>query len=146
METQIMNIFGKHSFPMKKLMRMNYWMPKFRHLSPWALPDEMPASNLELGKLAVQRMASVDPATEIEVFDTKELADAIDETWIVSGQSPTQRELVEKMSENQTIYVEGAFCIWLRRTSINYFILRSEPNKPTQEDLKDQNSFDFDGN
>ena len=97
-ELMILNIFGRHAIPMKKLMRMSYWMPK------------------------------------------------LDDTWIVSGQSPSQRQLLSKLKEKQTVYVEGAFTIWLRRTSINYFILRVDPVLPTEEEKKRREEFDYDGN
>jgi len=143
-ETMIMNIFGKHGHPMKKLMRMSYWMPKFKHASPWPLPETIPNSNLEIGKLAVARMCSVDPASIIETFETKELEDSIDDTWIVSGQSPIQQELLEKIEAQKTVYIEGGFPIWLRRTSINYFILRSEPIAPSKKEFDLHSQFDFD--
>ena len=144
-ETQLLNTFGKHSHPTKKMMRMSYWMPKFKNASPWPLPQTIPNSNLEIGKLAVERMCSVDPASTVELFQTNELADSLDDTWIVSGQSPIQRELLEKMEKLKTVYVEGGFTIWLRRTSINYFILRTEPVPPSKEELELNKQFDFDG-
>ena len=63
-------IFGKSlSHPQRKYMRMMYWMPKFKNLSPWLLPNPVPTDNLELAKLAMQRIGSVDLQTEVEVFD-----------------------------------------------------------------------------
>lgn len=144
MQKQMMNIFGRHGFPTKKLMRMSYWMPKFKNMSPWALPQKLPNSAFELAKIAMKRMTTVDPATEIEIFQTTDVADSIDNTWIVSGQSPTQKELIEKMKDHETVYVEGAFCLWLRKSTIHYFILRSEPVKPTEEVKKSQDLFDYD--
>ena len=144
-ETMIMNTFGKHGHPMKKLMRMSYWMPKFKNASPWALPQTIPNSNLEIGKLAVTRMCSIDPASTVETFQTKELEDSIDDTWIVSGQSPIQQELLEKLESHKAVYVEGGFPIWLRRTTINYFILRSEPVPLSKKDFDLRSQFDFDG-
>ena len=141
----VLNIFGRHGFPTKKLRRMTYWMPKFKNLSPWALPEKIPNSNLEIAKLAVQRMGSVDPATVIEIFQTSELKDAIDDTWIVCGQAQKQKDLLAKLKEKQTVFVEGAFTIWLRRTSINYFILRSEPVPLSEEEQKLRSEFDYDG-
>ncbi|XP_046437400.1 evolutionarily conserved signaling intermediate in Toll pathway, mitochondrial-like isoform X1 [Daphnia pulex] len=143
-DQMVLNIFGRHGAPTKKLRRMAYWMPKFKNQSPWALPQKIPNSNLEIAKLAVQRMGSVDPATEMNIFQTSELQDAIDDTWIVNGQSANQRDLLAKLKEKQTVYVEGAFTIWLRRTSINYFILRSEPVPLTEEEQKQQNEYDYD--
>lgn len=90
-------------------------------------------------------MCSVDPASEMEIFQTNELKDAIDDTWIVSGQSSTQRELLAKLKTKQTVYVEGAFPIWLRKTSINYFILRTDPVPLSEEELKQQAEYDYDG-
>lgn len=145
MERMVLNIFGRHGFPTKKLMRMNYWMPKFKNLSPWPLPENIPSSSLEIAKLAVQRMCSVDPASEIETFQTNELQDSIDDTWIVSGQSPMQRELLAKLEERQTVYVEGAFTIWLRKSSINYFILRTDPVPLSEDKLKEREEYDYDG-
>lgn len=144
-EDMVLNIFGNHGFPTKKLKRMAYWMPKFKNLSPWPLPDNIPNSNIELAKLAIQRMCSVDPASKMDIFHTKDLKDAIDDTWIVSGQSPTQRELLQKLGEKQTVYVEGAFTIWLRRASLNYFILRSDATPLSAEELERHSNFDYDG-
>jgi len=143
-EAMIMNTFGKHGHPMKKLMRMSYWLPKFKNASPWPLPQTIPNSNLEIAKLAVARMCSVDPASTIDIFQTKELEDSIDDTWIVSGQSIIQQELLEKLEAQKPVYVEGGFPIWLRKTSINYFILRSEPVVPTEKELDLHSQFDFD--
>nr|CAG4634828.1 EOG090X07J4 [Alona affinis] len=144
MENMMLNIFGRHARPLKKLRRMAYWMPKFKNMSPWALPERIPDETLELAKLAIARMGTVDPASEIEVFQAKEVADSVDDTWIVSGQSPTQRELLAKLPERQTVYVEGAFTIWLKRSSISYFILRAEPIAPSEEELKLRNEYDYD--
>nr|CAG4649391.1 EOG090X07J4 [Scapholeberis mucronata] len=142
LEKMVLNIFGRHGIPTKKLMRMNYWMPKFKNLSPWPLPDKIPSSNLEIGKLAVHRMCSVDPASVVETFETNQLEDSIDDTWIVSGQSPTQQDLLAKLEKSQTVYVEGGFTIWLRRSSINYFILRAEPTP--RAEVKESEQYDFD--
>ncbi|PSN30550.1 Evolutionarily conserved signaling intermediate in Toll pathway [Blattella germanica] len=56
------------------------------------------------------------------------------------AQSPVQRELLDAHPHDVSIYVEGAFRIWLRNVSVNYFILRADarprPNQP-DEDLDD---------
>lgn len=130
------NIFGRWSFPMRKASRMSYWMPKFKYLSPWVLPEELPDNALELAKLAVQRMTSVDLTTKLTIYDCQNLDDAYDLTWIVSGQSPEQQRLIEELPSNRPIYVEGAFRVWLRNVCMNYFILRAEP-KPVPEKKTD---------
>nr|CAG4644015.1 EOG090X07J4 [Lepidurus arcticus] len=141
MEDMIRNIFGKHSFPLRKYGRMMYWMPKFKNISPWPVPHDLNDS-LELAKLAIQRISSVDLQSKMEIFQASELPDALDHTWIVSAQSPTQRQLIESYPADKAVYVEGAFTIWLRRSSVSYFILRGEPSPPPTP--TSQTSFDPD--
>uniref|UniRef100_A0A1B0G104 Evolutionarily conserved signaling intermediate in Toll pathway, mitochondrial n=1 Tax=Glossina morsitans morsitans TaxID=37546 RepID=A0A1B0G104_GLOMM len=71
------------------------------------------------------------------VFETKNVVDAIDDTWIVSGMSPDQTQLLHKHPYNKAIYIEGPFLIWLRSRTINYFTLRADPDV---EFLKSLNS------
>lgn len=61
--------FGRRTHPMRKFQRMLYWMPKFKNLSPWPLPDPLPDSSLELAKLAMQRITSTDLQTKITCFN-----------------------------------------------------------------------------
>lgn len=74
----LLNVFGKYSTPYKRYCRMMYWMPKFKNLSPWPLPEEMPREGLELARLAIRQITSVDPATRIEVIDTQDIPDSND--------------------------------------------------------------------
>nr|XP_045608013.1 evolutionarily conserved signaling intermediate in Toll pathway, mitochondrial-like [Procambarus clarkii]XP_045608015.1 evolutionarily conserved signaling intermediate in Toll pathway, mitochondrial-like [Procambarus clarkii]XP_045608016.1 evolutionarily conserved signaling intermediate in Toll pathway, mitochondrial-like [Procambarus clarkii]XP_045608017.1 evolutionarily conserved signaling intermediate in Toll pathway, mitochondrial-like [Procambarus clarkii]XP_045608018.1 evolutionarily c len=120
------NTFGKYGHPVRKYARMMYWMPKFKNASPWRLPDIVPNDAFELAKMAVARMCSVDPSSTISVFETKDVEDALEDTWIVSGQSPVQQELVEKHLLEEPIKVEGPFRIYLRDKCVGYFILRAE--------------------
>ncbi|KAA0202646.1 hypothetical protein HAZT_HAZT009909 [Hyalella azteca] len=138
MEDIILMVFGSNSHPMKKCRRMNYWMHKFANASPWPLPKPVPSEVLELAKLAVARMCSVDQASEITVFDTAEVKDAIDHTWIVSGQSIHQRELVNKQPENVPLKVEGPWKIFLREQSIDYFVLKADPLPSPQVEQMDK--------
>ena len=52
----ILNVFGKYATPYKRYCRMMYWLPKFKNLCPWPLPEEMPQDGLELGKLAIRQV------------------------------------------------------------------------------------------
>ncbi|ODM95421.1 Evolutionarily conserved signaling intermediate in Toll pathway, mitochondrial [Orchesella cincta] len=135
-QQMLTNIFGSWSFPMRKASRMLYWMPKFKHLSPWRLPENLPDNTIELAKIAVERMTSVDLNTKITIYDCAELEDAYDITWIVSGQSPEQQKLIESHPAERPIFVEGAFRLWLKDVCMNYFILRAEP-KPRVDSKKD---------
>ncbi|GAB0090994.1 Evolutionarily conserved signaling intermediate in Toll pathway, mitochondrial [Sergentomyia squamirostris] len=127
MEAILVNTFGQRGFPVRKLRRMLYWMPKFKNLSPWPLPKPMPNDDLEVAKLAVKRIMSVDLEATVEVFETKdEVTELLDETWIVSGQTPKQKELIKLYQKAKAIYIEGPFNIWLRNRCVYYFILRGD--------------------
>lgn len=115
---------------------MAYWMPKFKYLSPWLLPDPVPDDALELAKLAVRQMCSVDYESEIHIYDTEAIEDSLDKTWIVSGQSPEQKKLLHLHALDSPLKVEGPFAIWLRNRSINYFTLigDAEPDEKFAEE------------
>ncbi|XP_058811693.1 evolutionarily conserved signaling intermediate in Toll pathway, mitochondrial [Topomyia yanbarensis] len=139
MESMLLNVFGKKGHPVRKYWRMMYWMPKFKNLSPWPLPNPVPDDSLELAKMAVERMCSVDLLSQISLFDSKDVPDALDHTWIISGQSSEQSELLARHKQ-KPVFIEGPFLIWLRNRSINYFLLKSESNPPpsqSDEDLDD---------
>jgi len=140
----LMAIFGRHSDPMRKYSRMRYWMPKLKHLSPFpTLPDIMPKDPVSLAEIAVTRISSIDPLTEVKVFDANQLPGdvAVDKTWIVSGQSQEQRDMIKQLPKDKAIYVEGGFRVWLRDTQVTYFILRGEP---ALRDRRTYNNTDFD--
>lgn len=123
----ILNIFGKYSIVFKRYCRMMYWMPKFKNLSPWPLPFDLPKEATELAKLAIRQITSVDPLTKIQTYNAEDLDQSTDKTWIVSGQSPDQMDLIQQMPEKTALYVEGAFRLWLDSSQVNYFILRGPP-------------------
>ena len=137
----ILNVFGKYSTPYKRYCRMMYWMPKFKNLSPFPLPDELPNSALELAKLAIKQMSSVDPTTKLDIIDTNQIADSNDKSWIVSGQSYNQKDILAGLNEGTPLYVEGAFRVWLRETQVSYFILRGPPVPPPPEVNTDNDDF-----
>ncbi|KAF5294853.1 hypothetical protein FQA39_LY00337 [Lamprigera yunnana] len=126
-EDMLLNIFGRRGYPLRKLWRMLYWMPKFRNLSPWPLILPLPNDMLELAKLAVARISSVDIQSRLSVYQAKDIPDALEDTWIVSAQSSTQQRLLSEYDQKQPVYVEGSFRIWLKNIPINYFILRGNP-------------------
>jgi signaling intermediate in Toll pathway protein len=70
-------------------------------------------------------------------LQASDIKDSLDDTWIVSAQSPVQRELLDAHPHNVSVFVEGAFRIWLRNASVAYFILRADPrpkpNLPPQD-------------
>nr|CAD7456215.1 unnamed protein product [Timema tahoe] len=122
----LVNIFGRKGHPLRKYWRMMYWMPKFKNLSPWPLPRPIPRDSQLLARLALSRMSSVDLQTSVCTYQTSAHADSLDDTWVVSAQSPLQRKLLDAHPRNVPVYVEGAFLVWLREASVSYFILRAE--------------------
>lgn len=69
MEDILMNVFGRRGHPLRKFWRMMYWMPKFKNLSPWVLPDPLPNDSLDLAKLAIERISSVDVQAKINIYN-----------------------------------------------------------------------------
>ena len=78
----------------------------------------MPNDALTLAKMAISRISSVDQLTEITVYDANDIPESIDKTWIVSGQSPDQKEMITKLPKDKALYVEGGFRVWLREAQV----------------------------
>lgn len=146
MEDMLLNIFGKRGHPVRKFWRMMYWMPKFKNLSPWVVPNPPPNDVFDLARLAVERMCTVDLQSKISVYQASDVESAIDDTWIISGQSIKQKELLSNHKKDSAVYIEGPFLIWLRNKSVSYFILRGDPpvvtEKPEEVDYDDVSHID----
>nr|CAD7205377.1 unnamed protein product [Timema douglasi] len=119
MEDILVNIFGRKGHPVRKYWRMMYWMPKFKNISPWPLPRPVPQDSQLLARLALSRMSSVDLQTSVCTYQTSAHADSLDDTWVVSAQSPLQRKLLDAHPHNIPVYVEGAFLVWLREAPMS---------------------------
>ncbi|VVC33258.1 Hypothetical protein CINCED_3A018933 [Cinara cedri] len=137
-EDMLIKRFGNRGIPVRRYWRMMYWMPKFNNQSPWPIPKPAPNDPYELALLALNRICSIDVESEVKVYKTKDLEESIEDTWIVSGQSPEQKKLIAKHSDTVPIYIEGGFRIWLRKQSIVYFILRTEPSKEENDEKEDE--------
>ncbi|CAH1645478.1 unnamed protein product [Spodoptera littoralis] len=133
MEQMLLNIFGARGIPLRKFWRMMYWMPKFRNLSPWYLPEQLPNDTTELAKLAIQRITSVDPDTKVEIWQTEEIEASLDKTWVVSAQSEAQKILLADQPTDDPLVVKGPFNIYLREQVVNYFLLIGK----TRPEIKD---------
>ena len=83
----------------------------------------------------------MNPLSQLEIIDTDNIADSNDKTWIVSGQSTNQKEILEGLSEGTALYVEGAFRLWLRDNQVSYFILRGPPVPPLVPPDTDNDDF-----
>lgn len=67
-EDILMNIFGKRGYPLRKFWRMMYWMPKFKNLSLWPVPNPPPNDIYDLAKMAIERIASADIQSKLSVY------------------------------------------------------------------------------
>ncbi|XP_014117846.1 PREDICTED: zinc finger protein 653 [Pseudopodoces humilis] len=129
----LLGVFGPRSRPVRKVQRMLFWLPRFRHLDPHPLPPELPPAGLGTARLALRRIAS-DPAATVTVIqrpvpDTGEDEGSV-QPFIVSSQSPEQRELLAQHDPSRPVFVEGPFPLWLRGTPLKYFVLRGDPLPP----------------
>lgn len=107
MEDILKNIFGDKAYPLRKYWRLMYWMPKFKNLSPWPIPDPLPQDTFDLAKYAIERISSADVKSVVTVYQTSEIRDSIDDTWIVSAQSDKQKQLLAEQDVEKPIFVEG---------------------------------------
>ncbi|KAK0096535.1 hypothetical protein PV326_005191 [Microctonus aethiopoides] len=137
MEDMVINICGKYSFPLRKLRRMAYWQTKFKNLNPWPMPRPLPSDPLELAKLAIRKIASVDVQSTVTVYNAKDIPESIDKTWIVSASSPDQEKLIARHPTDVAAYVEGPYRIWISKASVDYFILRTDVLRPYYVDNQD---------
>lgn len=129
MQDMLLNIFGKHGAPLKKFWRMIYWMPKFANLNPWPCHRPAPKDPRILAKLAMSKISSVDVQTKIVEFETKNIEDAVEDTWIISAMSSLQERLLQMQSPNNPLSVEGPYTVWVADQCIDYFVLRGEARK-----------------
>lgn len=134
MQDILVNTFGRRGHPVLKYWRMMYWMPKFKNASPWLLPNPVPNDALQLAKLAVERMCTVDLQSTVKTYETADVPDAVDDTWIVSGMSPDQEELLRHHNATLPLHIEGPFLIWLRNASVSYFTLRGDNHLTTESE------------
>ncbi|KAJ8959107.1 hypothetical protein NQ318_022364 [Aromia moschata] len=89
----------------------------------------LPHDIFDLAKYAIERISSVDVNSVVTVYQSSDIKDSIDDTWIVSAQSKTQRRLMQEHNVKEPVYVEG------NGNPINYFILRGKPKPIVDEDV-----------
>lgn len=129
MQQMVLNIFGEKSYVIQKFWRMIYWMTKFAHLNPWPVPEPPPIDPKELAHLAIEKISSIDVQSNVTEYRTKDVPDAIDDTWIVSAMSRSQQELLAVQPTDKSLSVEGPFIIWIGTTCMDYFVLKGDPIK-----------------
>lgn len=69
----LIEVFGKHSLPVEKCERMLYWYDRYKDVDPYWIDGEMPSEEMELAKLALQRIVkNAGSITEHEVQYTSQ--------------------------------------------------------------------------
>ncbi|XP_063980900.1 evolutionarily conserved signaling intermediate in Toll pathway, mitochondrial [Diachasmimorpha longicaudata] len=129
LELMYINIFGELAIPLRKLRRMTYWQGKFKNMNPWPWPKPMPNNPLDLAKMAIEKIASVDVQSKVSIFDTENVKESIDKTWIVSASSPDQERLIAEHPKDVAAYVEGPYKLWISKGAVDFFLLTADPRK-----------------
>ncbi|XP_058794922.1 evolutionarily conserved signaling intermediate in Toll pathway, mitochondrial [Phymastichus coffea] len=142
MELLLLSIFGRHGTPLEKYWRMMYWMPKFKNLNPWPVPKPIPNDAFELAKLAIFKISSIDVQSKLSEFDTNDVKDSIDKTWIISAIAPKQSELLLQHDKEKAIYVEGPFKIYVATKCVDYFTLRADSDLTREFPIPDLDAVD----
>lgn len=128
-QKMILEIFGKNTLVIKKCYSMFYWQPKFSQLNPWPIPRPTPTDAKVLAEYALKKISSVDAQANVTLYRTKDVPDAIDDTWIFSSMSKSQQELLAVQPTDKSLRVEGPFSIWVVDYYLNYFVLKGDPIK-----------------
>uniref|UniRef100_A0A8C3U8N9 Evolutionarily conserved signaling intermediate in Toll pathway, mitochondrial n=1 Tax=Catharus ustulatus TaxID=91951 RepID=A0A8C3U8N9_CATUS len=128
----LLGVFGPRSRPLRKVQRMMFWLPRFRHLDPHPLPPQPTRPGLAAARLGLHRMAG-DPGATVTVIQvgtgTGTLC-PLCPPLSPGSQSPEQRELLAQHDPARAVFVEGPFPLWLRGTLLKYFVLRGDPLPP----------------
>ncbi|XP_028285073.1 evolutionarily conserved signaling intermediate in Toll pathway, mitochondrial [Parambassis ranga] len=138
-ETKVLlvQIFGEKSHPIRKYQRIMYWFPKFKHVTPFPIPQQLPKDPVDLARFSLTRIAN-DLDAKVTVYqlpstDITESGEEITLPHIVGIQSVSQVELLAKHNPNRPVFVEGPFPLWLRKTCVYYYILRADPIPPEEK-------------
>ncbi|XP_057245064.1 evolutionarily conserved signaling intermediate in Toll pathway, mitochondrial, partial [Malurus melanocephalus] len=63
----LLAVFGPRSRPVRKVQRMMFWLPRFRHLDPHPLPVPLPPPGVAMAQLGLRRIAG-DPGATVTVM------------------------------------------------------------------------------
>ncbi|XP_060922234.1 evolutionarily conserved signaling intermediate in Toll pathway, mitochondrial [Limanda limanda] len=139
METKVLlvQIFGEKTHPIRKYQRIMYWFPKFKHINPFPVPQQLPEDPVDLARFSLTRIAN-DLDAKVTVYqlpftDVTVSGEEITLPHIVGTQSPGQMELLAKHNPSRPVFVEGPFPLWLRKTCVHYYILRADPIPPDEK-------------
>ncbi|XP_065680995.1 evolutionarily conserved signaling intermediate in Toll pathway, mitochondrial-like isoform X1 [Hydra vulgaris] len=130
----VFEIFGRASFPLKKIYNMYFWFYETKDINPYKLPEEVYKDRLNVIKAAIDRILGNNKGTQVVELSPgyQDENDVVNyEHFIISSQTFKQRQYVKLCSSEKTLYVEGPTHIWINHKKENYFVL-----KTGQGDLK----------
>ena len=79
----------------------------------------------------------------LNFFQTDELSTSVDKTFVVSAQSPEQRQLLSNLPREEPLYVEGWHLTWLRTLPLKYFVLKSNSTANYDNFATNYKKFDY---
>lgn len=138
-EFLLMQIFGRGSYPMLKLLRMRLWLTRFKHINPFPVPAELPAEPVRLARLALRHMEP-DLSAQVTVYQTPSSTDdsaSEAQPHIVGIQSPEQQAALARHNPARPVFVEGPFSLWLRDKCVYYHILRADLLPPEEREVEE---------
>ncbi|CAO2635783.1 Evolutionarily conserved signaling intermediate in Toll pathway, mitochondrial [Lemmus lemmus] len=139
-EFLLIQIFGRHSYPMLKFLRMKLWLTRFKNINPYPVPQDLPQDPLDLAKLSLRHMEP-DLSAKVTVYQMSLSSDStgIDPTQphIVGIQSPDQQAALARHNPAKPVFVEGPFPLWLRNKCVYYHILRADLPSPEEEKIEE---------
>ncbi|XP_054609660.1 evolutionarily conserved signaling intermediate in Toll pathway, mitochondrial [Dunckerocampus dactyliophorus] len=135
-ETKVLlvQIFGEKGHPVRKYQRIMYWFPRFKHANPFPVPHELPEDPVDLARFSLKRIANdLDAKVSVYQMPITRMEDRVTVPHIVGIQSPSQMELLSKHKPSRPVFVEGPFPLWLRKTCVQYYVLRADPTPPEEK-------------
>nr|XP_006206370.1 evolutionarily conserved signaling intermediate in Toll pathway, mitochondrial isoform X1 [Vicugna pacos] len=140
-EFLLIQIFGRKSYPMLKLVRMKLWFTRFKNINPFPVPRDLPQDPIDLARLALRHMEP-NLSARVTIYQMplpKDATDAADPTepHIVGIQSPDQQAALARHDPARPIFVEGPFSLWLRDKCVYYHILRADLLPPEEREVEE---------
>nr|XP_019600558.1 PREDICTED: evolutionarily conserved signaling intermediate in Toll pathway, mitochondrial isoform X3 [Rhinolophus sinicus] len=154
-EFLLIQIFGRKSYPMLKMVRMQLWFSRFKNINPFPVPRDLPQDPVDLARLGLRHMepdlsarvtvyqglgaASFHPYSSLQMPSSKDSIGTADPTepHIVGIQSPDQQAALARHNPARPIFVEGPFSLWLRNKCVYYHILRADLLPPEEREVEE---------
>uniref|UniRef100_A0A2K5W2C3 Evolutionarily conserved signaling intermediate in Toll pathway, mitochondrial n=1 Tax=Macaca fascicularis TaxID=9541 RepID=A0A2K5W2C3_MACFA len=135
-EFLLIQIFGRKSYPMLKLLRLKMWFPRFMNINPFPVPRDLSQDPVELATFGLRHMEP-DLSARVTIYQVplpKDSTGAADppQPHIVGIQSPDQQAALARHNPARPIFVEGPFSLWLRNKCVYYHILRADLLPPEE--------------